>query len=194
MELMITVAIVGILLTVGVPSLRAFVQGNQLIASTNELVSALHIARSEAIKLNNSVSICTSNSGVNCAGAGANNWANGWIVFVDDDGDGATAGNLAGCTAATIGGECLLRVQDNINDPQITVRGRLQSNNAVMISALTFTSRGVPMDNLGASQSGTFSLCRLDANNNMVDSRAVILGLPGRARVSDNASVITCSP
>ena len=51
-ELMITLFIISILLTVGLPSLRSYAQSNQLVASSNELLSALHIARSEAIRLN----------------------------------------------------------------------------------------------------------------------------------------------
>jgi type IV fimbrial biogenesis protein FimT len=66
-ELMITLAIVGILITVGVPSMQNFIQGNRLIAASNELLSALNIARSEAIKLNAQVSLCESNNGSTCS-------------------------------------------------------------------------------------------------------------------------------
>jgi type IV fimbrial biogenesis protein FimT len=184
-ELMITVAIIGILATVGVPQLQTFMQGNRLVASTNELLSALHIARSEAIKLNSRVSICSSNNGSTCSGS--DNWANGWVVFVDADSN--LAGTAAACTAT--GTDCLLRVHEGFNDNQLTVSGL--DNNAAAITSLTFTSRGLPRNN-GASQSGIFNLCRLDANGSTVDSRAVVLSLAGRARVSDNAAVMTQCP
>jgi len=185
-ELMITVSIVAILLTVGVPSLKTFMQGNQLIASTNELVSAIHVARSEAIKLNSKVSICSSSNGTSCSGSSS--WKEGWIVFVDADGN--LAGTGAACTA--INTDCLLRVHEGFNDNQLTVKG--VDSNAAAITSFTFTSRGLPRANNGSSQSGAFSICSLNGTGNTIRSRAVVLSLSGRVRVSDNAAVISCPP
>lgn len=184
-ELMITLAIVGVLLMVGVPSLKTFVQGNQLIASTNELLSALHIARSEAIKLNSRVSICDSSDGKTCALTG--DWSNGWIVFVDFDGN--LANNGAPCAA--INTDCLLRVHNGFNDKQLSVSGIVDSTANAIVS-FTFTARGMPKDTSGVSESGVFSICIFDSSNNVTGSRAVVLSLSGRVRVSDNAAVISC--
>jgi Tfp pilus assembly protein FimT len=71
-----------------------------------------------------------------------------------------------------------------VGDPTLTIAG-LDANNAA-IEAFTFSSRGLPKNTNGAPQSGTFSLCGSN------DSRAVVLGLSGRVRISDNAAVITC--
>ena len=185
-ELMVTLSIVSILLTVGLPSLKTFMQGNQLIASTNELVSALHLARTEAIKLDTSVTICESTNGTSCTGPGTDNWEDGWIVFVDAD------GNLEGTGApcAALGTDCLLRVHDAFTDNQLTVAG--VNAGGADISSFTFNARGLPRSAAGGSQSGTFSLCSLDDSGSTLDSRAVILSLSGRARISDNAAVISC--
>jgi len=187
-ELMITLAIVAILLTVGVPSLKTFMQQNQLVAASNELISALHVARSEAIKLNTKVSICSSTNGTSCSTSSS--WQNGWIVFID--GNGATPGNLSGtgiaCTNMTT--DCLLRVHGAFKDNQLTVSG-LDNNNAA-ITAFTFTSRGLPKVVSGASVSGVFNICSLDNSGSTFASRAVILSLSGRVRVSKNAAVISC--
>jgi type IV fimbrial biogenesis protein FimT len=183
-ELMITLFIVGILLAVGVPSLKTFMQSNMLVASTNELLSALHVARSEAIKLNTRVSICDSSNGTSCGLTG--DWSNGWIVFVD------AGGNLAGtglpCTAANT--DCLLRVHDAISDDQLSISG-VDANSAA-ITSFTFTARGMPKNTAGISESGTFSICSFDDGNNVIGSRAVVLSLSGRVRVSDNPAVISC--
>ncbi len=188
-ELMITLIIVGILLVVGLPSLKGFMQGNQLIAATNELVSALHIARSEAIKLNSRVSICESSNGKDCAVTGK--WKNGWIVFVD--GALPTPGDLkntgVACTTTT-GTDCLLRIHRAFSDNQLSVTGLDQ--NSAAISAFTFTSRGLPKDATGASASGVFSVCSFDSSNAVIGSRAVILSLSGRVRISDNPAVVSC--
>jgi len=183
-ELMITLAIVGILLMVGVPSLKTFMQGNQLIAASNELVSALHIARSESIKLSSRVSICDSSDGKTCGGTG--DWSNGWIVFVDANGDLVNTG--APCAALNT--DCLLRIHDAFADNQLSVSGVDANSNA--ITSFTFTARGMPKNTVGISESGVFSVCSFDTSNNVIGSRAVVLSLSGRVRVSDNAAVISC--
>ncbi|MCK4834370.1 MAG: GspH/FimT family pseudopilin [Gammaproteobacteria bacterium] len=187
-ELIVTLAIVGIVLTVGVPSLKTFLQGNRLIASSNELLSAFHLARSEAIKLNTRVTICESSDGTKCDTTGS--WKEGWIVFVDFDGN--LAGTGARCSAT--GTDCLLRVHEGFDkDSQLIVAG-LDDNNAA-VSSFTFTSRGLPKLNDGTAKSGVFSLCTLDdivGAGKTIDSRAVVLSLSGRVRISDNAAVITC--
>ena len=63
--------------------------------------------------------------------------------------------------------------------------------NSAAISSFTFTSRGLPKAVNGASQSGVYSLCSLDSGGNTIDSRAVVLSLSGRVRVSENV-VISC--
>ncbi|MCW8942695.1 MAG: GspH/FimT family pseudopilin [Gammaproteobacteria bacterium] len=183
-ELMITLFIVGILVAVGVPSMRTFMQNNQLIATTNELVSAIHVARSEALKLNKRVTICVSDNGKSCISS--EKWALGWIVFVDANDD--RVGTGVKCSAAAdVNTDCLLRVHDAIDDPQLSVSGTYDSNSAD-IEWFTFTSRGVPKDT-SAYQSGTFSICSFDSSNTVINSRAVVLSLSGRVRVSDNAAV-----
>lgn len=69
-ELLITVSILAILATVGVPSFQAIIQNSRATALTNDLVSALNLARSEATKRGIAVSVCATN----------NNWLNGWRV------------------------------------------------------------------------------------------------------------------
>ncbi len=182
MELMITVAIVGILIMVAVPSLKATMQGNQVIAATNDLLSAMHIARSEAIKLNARVTVCESDTGIACTATG--DWEDGWIVFVDADGDR----DGTGLACAAVGTDCLLRVHDGFDDNQLIVRGLDPGT----ISAVTFTSRGAPSSAAGVSQSGSFSICSYDNNNDVVHSRAVVLSIAGRVRISDNDARITC--
>lgn len=188
-ELMITLAIVGILLMVGVPSLKTFMQSNMLVASTNELLSALHVARSEAIKLNTRVSICDSSNGTSCGLTG--DWSNGWIVFIDAA--APTPGDLVntGDPCAAENTDCLLRIHDAFSDEQLIVSG-IYDSNGQDITSFTFTSRGLPKAANGAAQSGIFSVCSLDSDGKTIGSRAVILSLSGRVRVSDDAAVISC--
>lgn len=88
-ELLITIMVLGLVLGLGVPGFRDLVLNNRQASAVNELVTALQLARSEAITRNvaapSAVSVCASNDGTACAGA----WSDGWIVFSDVDGDGA---------------------------------------------------------------------------------------------------------
>jgi len=188
-ELVVAMAIVGILLTLAVPSLKAYMQNNRLIAASNDLLSALHIARSEAIKLNKRVSICDSTDGENCTGTG--NWDTGWIVFIDAA-NAVTGGTGVPCTEATVNtDDCLLRINEGFNDTQITAKGNYDGTN-IPITSFTFTSRGLPRDAGNSADFGTFSLCSLDGSGGVVDQRAVILSVPGKVRISNEVSLITC--
>lgn len=105
-ELMITLFVVAIIVTVGVPNFRTFIQNNRIAAQTNAFISAITLARSEALKRGQNVTVCASADQQTCA---SNDWADGWIVFVDDNtaaqarpGGPAPAAPAAAPTAAEI--------------------------------------------------------------------------------------------
>ena len=80
-ELLITIVIVTTLLAMGVPSLKDFMKQNRLTAQSNALVTALQVARTEAVKRGTDTVICASSNQSSCTGAG--DWDKGWIVFSD---------------------------------------------------------------------------------------------------------------
>ena len=79
-ELMLTIAVAAVILTLGVPSFQGLMERNQLTANINQFISSLALARSEAIKRNQRVSLCVSSDGATCTGTG---YEDGWIVYVD---------------------------------------------------------------------------------------------------------------
>lgn len=81
-ELMITVAVFAVLLAIMVPSYSDMTLGSKLRSQANDLVAGAVLARSEAIKRNQLVTLCASSTGTSCVGS----WAAGWIVI--------TAGNV----------------------------------------------------------------------------------------------------
>lgn len=83
-ELVITLSIAAILLAIAAPSFSAIIQNNRMVTQVNVLVAGLNLARSEAIKRGDNVTVCRSNDGSSCSG----NWVDGWIVFSDLDNDG----------------------------------------------------------------------------------------------------------
>lgn len=185
-ELLIALAILAIMVGIALPSFESFQQRNRLIAASNDVWSGVRIARSEAIKSGSSVTICSSTNGTSCSGS--NDWDTGWIVFIDANRDRLGSGTR--CTSGNVGADCIVRLQDQYTDPRMSITAIDDNNNAV--ADFTFTSRGFPKDAVGGETSGTFSVCTYDNANNVVFSRAVALGLSGRARVSDDANLINC--
>lgn len=70
LELMIVVAIAGILAAVAFPSYTTMVKNNCLTTKTNSLVTYLQLSRSEAVKRRQNITITRKNG----------DWANGWTV------------------------------------------------------------------------------------------------------------------
>lgn len=85
-EVMVTVALLAILIAAVAPSFRGLLLDNQAATQANAVVTSLMFARSEAIKRNAPVVMCQSDAGTDCD---AGNWADGWIVWADTNGDGA---------------------------------------------------------------------------------------------------------
>lgn len=77
-ELMVVIAILGILLGIAVPSFNDATLSSKLGSHANTLVASVNLARGEAIKRNTIVTVCTSSNGTSCSTTGG--WEQGWIV------------------------------------------------------------------------------------------------------------------
>jgi type IV fimbrial biogenesis protein FimT len=79
-ELLVTIAVVGILAAVAVPAMSSFVQNDRDVGQINSLVASLNYARSEAIKRASpsGIMVCPSANGTACSGTA---WSGGWIVL-----------------------------------------------------------------------------------------------------------------
>src|SRR3569833_729215 len=84
-ELMVTVAVMATIMAVGIPSYRYITTSNRVSAEVNGLLLDLQFARSEALKQGRTVSVCPATSAGACAGN--SNLQNGWIVFMDLNGN-----------------------------------------------------------------------------------------------------------
>lgn len=85
-ELVITIAIAAILLVVGVPAMYEFIQNNRVAAETNELVTAMNLARSEALRRQAPVAVCPSDNAWDTAACSnaEDDWDKGWLVYRAD--------------------------------------------------------------------------------------------------------------
>ncbi len=85
-ELLVSLAILAGLASLAGPGMVRLVQQERSTAALNQLLGAVHLARSSAITRGAMVTLCPSANGQTCAGR--NRWHEGAIVFSDEDRDG----------------------------------------------------------------------------------------------------------
>ena len=94
-ELMVTLGVAAIILSVGVPSFRGVIMDNRLVSEANQFVTSVKMARSAAVRYQRPATVCSSDdfdaAVPTCSGDP--DWSDGWIVWVDKDRNGATAAN-----------------------------------------------------------------------------------------------------
>jgi len=91
-ELLITLLIVGVVLTVGIPNMSDFTRNSRITTTANDLHAAFQMARSEAARGKTNITICASANSMDPAADCGGTWDQGFIVFVDTNGDLLRAG------------------------------------------------------------------------------------------------------
>ena len=175
-ELMVALAILGILLAIGIPSLQGMIETEAVRGHVNTFFSTLRYARSEAIRNRAQVVICPSASSESaspsCTTADTARWHQGWIVFVNRDGDSSYSYDAKKDT--------LLRVQG-----AITSSGGIEKISGVTPNKLVYRNTGILLT--GGTSSFTF-----DATSTSERQRKrVCISMQGRARIS--ASLNACT-
>lgn len=85
LELLVTMAVIAVLLTTGVPAVKNYSWNLRLRSAMDSLHTDLNLARGRAIGDNIQTVICAANNPQDCSGTSS--WQNGWIVFTDINGD-----------------------------------------------------------------------------------------------------------
>ena len=91
-ELLITLLIVGVVLSYGIPNLSEFTMNSRMTSTANDLHASFYMARSEAARAKTNITICASANSMDANADCGGTWDQGYIVFVDDNGDIARAG------------------------------------------------------------------------------------------------------
>ena len=90
-ELMVVVGILALLAGIAAPNFSGMIKDGRLSAANADFMVALQLAKSESVARVSPVSICRANDNFTaCAVSG--NWAQGWIIFTDANGDGIVNG------------------------------------------------------------------------------------------------------
>ena len=166
-ELLVMLAIAAILVTIAVPGYAFLVNAGRLTSATNDLLLALHMARSEAIKRGTRVTVCKTSAPDAPAPAcdPAAEWEQGWLLFVD-----------RGVRGTVDVGDTVLVVHQGIAGWADITTG---NNFSLYVSYLpTGTSRG--SSGLGTD---TIKICVAG------DRRDIVVNSVGRPRVPPNTYV-----
>ena len=162
---MVTLTIAAILLGVSVPGFQSLIRQHRLSTAVNAFVGALHLTRSEAIRRG---------ARVDLAPADGADWAQGWLVFIDQDDDQqADAGEAVIARQGPVAGG-------------LTIKSALTDSSKPY---LAYNGSGRTRTNASSQtpQLGTVSFFLGDG------TRRIKLNFSGRARVCNPAQDKTCT-
>ncbi len=168
-EMIVALAIAGILLASATPTLMDLVRDDRLTTRINLLLTDVHLARIEAIKRNRDVVLCRSKDGRGCAPSTGSraDWSTGWIVYGDLDGN----------------------KQRDPGEPLLQVRQALPGGVTLRFNQWWH----VVYHPDGSARNGSFTLCGPRGGEH---ARTLILFYTGRPRISDrraDGGPIECS-
>ncbi|WP_019023664.1 MULTISPECIES: Tfp pilus assembly protein FimT/FimU [unclassified Thioalkalivibrio] len=157
-ELMVTIGVLAILAMLAAPAFSQILERQRVIGATNSLLNAMHLARSEALKRNERVTLCPSSDGETCRDDGV--WGDGWIWFADRGSTGKRADE-----DPLIG-----HAVPNLENVQV-------SGNSPVRDYVSYVPRGTTQRANGALQMGSFTVC-----GHAKEGRRVVVSSIGRPR------------
>lgn len=163
-ELMVTLTIAATLAAVAVPSVQSFLRNNELSAASTALLTAINTARSEAMKSGRSAMVVPANNG--------SDWAQGWVVFVDNNRD----------QRYTSASDTIVAQQRPLTS-YFSVGGNGTATGTTPY--ILFDASGYAKDKNNAFGGLTLSIQRNDltGTNSLEQTRRLIIAPTGRARV-----------
>ncbi|MEY8215432.1 MAG: GspH/FimT family pseudopilin [Colwellia sp.] len=175
-ELMITIAILGIMTAISMPSLNEFLVGMRVDNEINQLQRMVLTARNAAVNLGQNVTLCPLNQNNNCT----NNWSGELTVFVDLNQDNIFNPNDVAAVAAAPGVPAVSAVTAEILIKIKKAIKAVDTLNYAAVTLITFTPTGLLSNGLD----GTFSYCPNGYTNL---NRAIVISPSGRTYQSTDA-------
>lgn len=166
-ELMITLAVVAIVVSIAAPSMGQFIRENRAATQANNFLASLQLARSEAI--NRGIQVTMRRTSTT-----PSNWNEGWTVFSDWNADGVFDGDADEKDCSVEGQDCLLTVQPALPG------GMTINSGGTLTIGLTFLPSGEVRRAGGGFVNDTFTLCAP-----MTNQRRIVISGGGRARVQE---------
>ena len=165
-ELVVTLGLVAILFTLGIPSFAASLARQRQHVEIDALFHAVHLARKESIMRRKVVSLCPSLDGKTCSPD--RDWSRGWLMFENKDRDSPPR--------VDSGEPVLTR--------HVVAEGvRIHANRRAFTLRATFLR----------ATNGTFVVCDV---SNRIAPKALVISYTGRPRVArrrTNGDAYSCA-
>ena len=162
-ELMVTVAIIGISAAIALPNFQSLIQNNRIQAASSEFQTGLAMARAEAIKRGGDARVTMV---ANALTAGAANWNQGFTIFYD------TTSNANGNVAPAAGENNVLMVTSATN-ANINI-----TSNAPQY--ITYNGLGRTIGSAGGNLSASFQFQTTNTSSESI--RCLVINSTGRTR------------
>jgi len=153
-ELLMTMTLVALVLTLGIPSFGSIVANHRLKVEVNALFHAVHLARKGSIVRRRAVTICPSYDGLVCEPSF--DWSLGWMMFVNTDRDYPVSRD---------------------DDEAILSHHPVDIDTRIMSNRKTFTLRAIEL----RATNGTLVFCD---RGGRATARALVISYTGRPRVT----------
>jgi type IV fimbrial biogenesis protein FimT len=177
MELLVVLTIAAILLGVGGASFKGITTSYRMSGEINGLLGDMQYARSEAIKQGQTVVICVSTTGSDCATADTD-WNHGWIVFVYTG--TATPPTTSGNAALVLRAQAAFTGTDTMTDGAT--------------SFVSFDREGLALGLLTTMSGAGGALIPLhDATSNITRTRCLQITNIGNVSVQQPSTLAACS-
>lgn len=173
-ELMVTIALMAIMLSIAAPSFTSFRRNSELASIANNFLAALNAARTEAMKRNMFAMVVPVNND--------NDWSKGWVVFVDANDNGSYDSSAD-----------ILVMQQEAPPPYITLTGN--NSTAASASYVRYDGSGFSRPKGSDLANTTLTISRSDAGSDVRQIRRVKIAVTGRPRVCtpQSSSDTNCS-
>ncbi len=165
-ELVVTMGLVAILFTLGIPSFAASLARQRQHVEIDALFHAVHLARKESIMRRKVVSLCPSLDGKTCSPD--KDWSRGWLMFENKDRDSPPSVD---------------------SDEPVLTRHVVAEGVRIHANRRTFTLRATFL----RATNGTFVICDV---RNRIAPKALVISYTGRPRVArrrTNGDAYSCT-
>lgn len=198
LELMVVVVIAALLLGIGVPAMGNFIRNARMTSSANDMLAAMHYARSEAIKRRLPVTVCATPTplaeppAVPVCTDQDDMTAMGWIVFVDPNRNGTV--DVTSFDDADLDG--VLDPAEDLNGDGIMDPGEDLNLNGALDPAETVTGieevmqrRPALADGIGAVAAVPLRVTYLDTGFTAVGSANALVMCDSRGNVASGGEL-----
>lgn len=186
-ELLITLLVVSVVISIGLPSFKGTIQNARLTSQINHMIGVIAFARNEAAKRpNTNITLCaTNNPNASTPACNTNTWETSYLVFADGNGD-----SVINNVSEDANGNGILDLGEDINGNGTldTVADQILQIGRTLEGGNTLRTRGFPSTNVinfnargEPNSGGSFMLCD---ERGLTSAKGIVVSVIGHVRIA----------